>query len=118
MPRRIQACSYAFTKIAARFDPADPTSATAYAGDFYVASALAIVAGIIAFFFVGDLDQECIQKEDVAFMQYLEASGYDMSQVGEHPGVATEWEKAQHSTSWTKDTPGPGERKGEANFSG
>lgn len=64
--------SYAFTKIAARFDPKNPDSASAYAGDFYVASALAIVAGIIAFFFVGDLDQECIQKEDVAFMEYLE----------------------------------------------
>lgn len=109
--------SYAFTKIAARFDPGDPTSASAYAGDFYVASALAIVAGIIAFFFVGDLDQECIQKEDVAFMEYLQRNGYDMSQVGEFPGVATPDEKAKHSQTWREDAPGPGERRDEHNFS-
>lgn len=109
--------SYAFTRIAADFDKANPDSPTAYKGDFYVASALAIVAGIIAFFFVGDLDQECIQKEDAAFMEYLEREGYDMSQLGEYPGAYQAGEKVQHSSSWQKDTPGPGERVEEANFS-
>lgn len=109
--------AYAFEQIAADFDPANPDSAAAYAGDFYVASALAIVAGIVAFFFVGDLDQECIQKEDAAFFEYLEREGYDMSKLGHHPQVYGEEEKAAQSPSWQQDTPGPGERAGETNFS-
>lgn len=71
--------SYAFTKIAARFDPEDPTSARAYAGDFYVASALAVVAGGVAYFAVGELGQDCVQREDEAFLQYLARNGYDVA---------------------------------------
>lgn len=41
-----------------------------------------------------------------------------MSQIGEHPSVYSESEKAMHSNKWSKDTAGPGEHTDEVNFSG
>lgn len=50
---------------------------------FWVASSLAIFAGILALFFLPPVDQDAMQREDVAFLQYLADNGFDISQIGD-----------------------------------
>ncbi|ORY77342.1 major facilitator superfamily domain-containing protein [Protomyces lactucae-debilis] len=69
--------SYAFPSIASRFSSTN----AGYKGDFYVASAMAICAAMVAFFFVSELSQECIQQEDCDFVDYLQDNGFDISQL-------------------------------------
>ncbi|KAG0169134.1 Plasma membrane permease, mediates uptake of glycerophosphoinositol and glycerophosphocholine [Apophysomyces sp. BC1034] len=51
-------------------------------GPFLVGSGIAIVAGIIAWFFLPDIGPEGLVEEDEAFRVYLADNGYDVSQMG------------------------------------
>ncbi|PFH49612.1 hypothetical protein AMATHDRAFT_118615, partial [Amanita thiersii Skay4041] len=59
-----------------------PNSPRGYTGPFWVASGLAVLSVIIAYFFVEPLTQDGIEEEDRKFREYLEAHGYDTSQMG------------------------------------
>ncbi|QPG74244.1 hypothetical protein FOA43_001569 [Brettanomyces nanus] len=54
-----------------------------YQVPFYLASSLAILAGFLALFCLPPVDQEAMQREDLRFLQYLTAHGFDVSQLGE-----------------------------------
>ncbi|KAL7279070.1 metabolite transporter [Trametes coccinea BRFM310] len=51
-------------------------------GPFWIGSALAVVSALITFFFVRPLSHDCMAEEDRQFREYLEAHGYDTSQMG------------------------------------
>ncbi|KAH9949958.1 major facilitator superfamily domain-containing protein [Amylocystis lapponica] len=66
-------------------------------GPFWIGSGLAILSALITFFFIRPLSHDGMEAEDRAFREYLEAHGYDTSQMG--TGEETEtW-----STSSEKD---------------
>ncbi|GMF07843.1 unnamed protein product [Ambrosiozyma monospora] len=66
-----------------------PSFQANYSGDlgmqvpFYLASSLAILAGLLALFCLPPVDQEAVQREDVLFLQYLVDNGFDISQLGD-----------------------------------
>lgn len=49
---------------------------------FWVASSIAIFAGLIALFFLPDINQDSIEQEDVKFREYLHSHGFDTSTLG------------------------------------
>ncbi|KAF2091550.1 MFS phospholipid transporter-like protein Git1 [Saccharata proteae CBS 121410] len=49
---------------------------------FWIASSLAILSGVIAFFCLPTVGQDTIDEEDVRFREYLESQGYDTSLMG------------------------------------
>lgn len=49
---------------------------------FYVASSLCVLSAIVALVFLPHVGQDTIQLEDVRFREYLEANGWDTSQLG------------------------------------
>ena len=49
---------------------------------FFVASTLAIFAGVIAMLCLPNIEQDSIDAEDVRFRQYLMDHGYDTSKMG------------------------------------
>ncbi|KAI9000516.1 metabolite transporter [Trametes punicea] len=51
-------------------------------GPFWIGSALAIVSAIVTFLWVRPLSHDCMAEEDRQFREYLEAHGYDTSQMG------------------------------------
>ncbi|KAI0077879.1 metabolite transporter [Panus rudis PR-1116 ss-1] len=51
-------------------------------GPFWVGSGLAILSAIIVLVAVHPLDHDGMEREDIAFRQYLEDHGYDTSQMG------------------------------------
>jgi len=53
-------------------------------GPFWIASGLAVLSAIITYFFVTPLTHNGMIEEDQAFREYLEANGYDTSQMGLH----------------------------------
>jgi MFS family permease len=53
-----------------------------YQYPFYVAACLCILSATLALLFLPNIDQDTITKEDVAFRAFLEANGYDTSQLG------------------------------------
>ncbi|EIW57370.1 metabolite transporter [Trametes versicolor FP-101664 SS1] len=68
-------------------------------GPFWIASALAIISAVITFFFVRPLSHDGMTAEDLKFREYLEANGYDTSQMGliesETSSVSTGEEKGE-----------------------
>lgn len=54
-----------------------------YQVPFWLASSLAIFAGLLAIFCLPAVDQEAMQREDFAFLQYLSENGFDITQLGE-----------------------------------
>ncbi|KAE9962911.1 hypothetical protein BLS_009899 [Venturia inaequalis] len=56
---------------------------------FWVASTIAVFAGLVALFFLPDINQDSIEQEDVKFREFLHSHGYDTSQMGVH-GSSTE----------------------------
>lgn len=56
---------------------------------FYVSLALCLFAAVLAWFFLPYVGQDSINREDEAFIAYLEANGYDISQLGDHDSVDT-----------------------------
>jgi hypothetical protein len=55
---------------------------------FWVASSIAVFAGILAIFFLPDINQDSIEQEDVKFREYLHSHGYDTSLMGLHGSSA------------------------------
>jgi len=51
-------------------------------GPFWIGSGLALLSALITFFFVKPLSADGMAKEDEEFRAYLEANGYDTSQMG------------------------------------
>jgi len=51
-------------------------------GPFWIGSGLAVLSALITFFFVKPLTADGMAKEDAEFRAYLEANGYDTSQMG------------------------------------
>ncbi|KIJ46991.1 hypothetical protein M422DRAFT_59563 [Sphaerobolus stellatus SS14] len=51
-------------------------------GPFFVGSGFAILSALITFFFIKPLSTDGMIKEDAEFRAYLEANGYDTSQMG------------------------------------
>jgi len=51
-------------------------------GPFWIGSGLALLSALITFFFVKPLTADGMAKEDDEFRAYLEANGYDTSQMG------------------------------------
>lgn len=49
---------------------------------FWVASSLCILSAAIAFFFIPNIDQDTITREDQRFREFLEKSGWDTNQLG------------------------------------
>jgi MFS family permease len=49
---------------------------------FYVSSALCILSAFIAWFGLPEIRQDTITTEDIKFRAYLEANGYDTTQMG------------------------------------
>ncbi|CAG8961007.1 hypothetical protein HYFRA_00002547 [Hymenoscyphus fraxineus] len=49
---------------------------------FYVSSALCIFSGLITLFFIPKIGQDTITTEDIKFRAFLEANGWDTSQLG------------------------------------
>lgn len=54
-----------------------------YQVPFYLASAMALFAAFLGFFFLPPLDPESIEREDFKFLEYLTANGFDITQLGE-----------------------------------
>lgn len=51
-------------------------------GPFWVGSGLAIFSALITFFFIRPLSADAMTREDAEFRKYLEAHGFDTSQMG------------------------------------
>lgn len=49
---------------------------------FYVSSALCILSGFIALFFLPKISQDTITEEDEKFREYLSRHGYDLTSLG------------------------------------
>lgn len=54
---------------------------------YYISSTLCIFSAFLAYFFLPDLDQDAMNREDERFHEYLRASGYDMTSLGCHVDV-------------------------------
>lgn len=54
-----------------------------YQVPFWLASSLAIFAGLLALFGLPAVDQEAMQREDFEFLTYLNENGYDISLLGD-----------------------------------
>ncbi|GAB7352400.1 hypothetical protein MBLNU459_g2829t1 [Dothideomycetes sp. NU459] len=67
---------WVFPYIAGSYSLAD------YQNIFWVSSALAILAGIIAWFFIPEINQDTIDVEDKRFRSYLVENGYDVTLMG------------------------------------
>ena len=52
------------------------------AGPCYIASGLAVLAALMALFFLPRLDQDCLEVEDLKFRRILEAHGYKTDNMG------------------------------------
>ncbi|TRM64448.1 major facilitator superfamily domain-containing protein [Schizophyllum amplum] len=51
-------------------------------GPFWVGSGLAILSALVTYFFIKPLEHDGMLEEDAKFREYLEANGYDTSQMG------------------------------------
>lgn len=49
---------------------------------FYVSSSLCVLSAALALFLLPNVGQDTIQREDIRFREYLEANGWDTSQLG------------------------------------
>ena len=72
--------TWAFPPIITAFGGADTTRGNT--GPFWIGSGLAVLSALIVFLFVKPLTTDGMAKEDVEFRAYLEAHGYDTSQMG------------------------------------
>ena len=72
--------TWAFPPIIEAFGGADTTRGNT--GPFWIGSALALLSALITLLFVRPLTTDGMAKEDEEFRAYLEANGYDVSQMG------------------------------------
>lgn len=75
---------------------------TGYQVPFWLASSLAIFAGLLALFGLPPVDQEAMQREDFEFLSYLNDNGFDISTLGD--GSLLNGERTSTSSdSFTKE---------------
>jgi len=72
--------TWAFPPIIDAFGGAETTRGNT--GPFWIGSGLAILSALITFFFIKPLTADGMAREDEQFRAYLEANGYDTSQMG------------------------------------
>jgi len=72
--------TWAFPPMIQAFGGADSNRGNT--GPFWVGSGLAILSALVTFFFIRPLTQDGMILEDRLFREYLEAHGYDTSQMG------------------------------------
>ncbi|KDQ13590.1 hypothetical protein BOTBODRAFT_33597 [Botryobasidium botryosum FD-172 SS1] len=72
--------TWAFPPMIAAFGGSD--SVKGNTGPFWVGSGLAAFSALVTLFFIRPLTQDGMVKEDIEFREYLEAHGYDTSQMG------------------------------------
>lgn len=73
--------AYIWAKVAYDFDHENPDSIAAYRGEFYVSSALLIVAAVFAIFGLPKLSQDCVEEENAVFLDHLRLNGFDTSRI-------------------------------------
>ncbi|OCB89420.1 MFS Git1p-related glycerophosphoinositol and glycerophosphocholine permease [Sanghuangporus baumii] len=73
--------TWAFPPIIDAFGGASSTRGNT--GPFWIGSGLAILSALITFFFIRPLSADGMAKEDREFRAYLEAHGWDTSQMGD-----------------------------------
>lgn len=73
--------TWAFPPMIDAFGGSDSTKGNT--GPFWVGSGLAIFSALITFFFIRPLSADGMTKEDAEFRAYLEAHGWDTSQMGD-----------------------------------
>ncbi|KAH9917111.1 metabolite transporter [Epithele typhae] len=75
--------TWAFRSIVDAFAKAHPDDPTiGQTGPFWIGSGLAVLSAAITFFFVRPLSHDGMEREDREFRSYLEANGYDTTQMG------------------------------------
>ncbi|KTW30238.1 hypothetical protein T552_04079 [Pneumocystis carinii B80] len=72
--------SYAFNYIIEKFG--GPQSENGNRGPFFIGSSLALISGIISFFFIPKLSHDCIREENEHFKTWLQEQGYDITKMG------------------------------------
>lgn len=72
--------TWAFPPMIDAFGGAD--SVKGNTGPFWVGSGMAVLSALITLFFIKPLTHDGMTAEDAAFREYLEANGYDTSQMG------------------------------------
>lgn len=50
---------------------------------FYISSSLCLLAAVLTLFLCPPVGQDVVEKEDELFLNYLESTGYDISQLGD-----------------------------------
>ena len=73
--------AYIWPKVASRFNAANPDSISAYRGEFYVSSALLVVAAFFCVFGLPKLSQDCVEEENIVFLDYLRKNGFDTTHI-------------------------------------
>lgn len=58
-------------------------------GPFWVGSGLAVLSALVTFLWIKPLTHDGMVAEDIAFREYLEANGFDTSQMGVPEGAET-----------------------------
>ncbi|KAK7461984.1 glycerophosphoinositol permease [Stygiomarasmius scandens] len=69
-----------------------PGSTRGNTGPFWVGSGLAILSALVTFLFIRPLSHDGMEEEDRLFREYLEAHGYDTSQMGLESEVSSRTE--------------------------
>ncbi|KAF9063053.1 MFS Git1p-related glycerophosphoinositol and glycerophosphocholine permease [Rhodocollybia butyracea] len=72
--------TWVFPQIIIDFGGASTTKGNT--GPFWIASGLAVLSAIITYFFIQPIHTDGMAEEDAKFREYLEANGYDTSQMG------------------------------------
>jgi MFS family permease len=74
-----------------------------YQYPFYVAGCLCFVSAALAYFFLPNVGQDTITHEDIEFRAYLEANGWDTTQLGLKPAGTVDSEQAATNTQYIKE---------------
>ncbi|PCH42143.1 MFS Git1p-like glycerophosphoinositol and glycerophosphocholine permease [Wolfiporia cocos MD-104 SS10] len=88
--------TWVFPDIIADFGGASTTKGNT--GPFWIGSGLAVLSALITLFFIKPLSHDGMAEEDRKFREYLEAHGYDTSQMG--LGIA----ESTSSTAWEESS--------------
>jgi len=72
--------TWAFPPMIDAFGGSDSTRGNT--GPFWIGSGLAVLSAIVTFLWIKPLTHDGMVAEDIAFREYLEANGFDTSQMG------------------------------------
>ncbi|KAF8887086.1 putative metabolite transporter [Infundibulicybe gibba] len=92
--------TWAFPSVVQAFGGSDTTRGNT--GPFWIASGVALLSAIVAFFFVAPVSRDGMIEEDKQLRQYLTLNGYDTSRMGLGREDAEKW--AQSNGTQTTGT--------------